>query len=234
MHQVDIVGAQVFVYGVDARAPQGVGVGPQHALGPRGGARGVLHAARGQRVRCAARRDWRVQRVEVVGVWGAVRGGIAVVVGGHREPAQTFATLCHQFGKLGLGDAGHGGAVLGVIGQLVAHGAGIGGDGDCADPGASVPGQQGLRAVVQMDQHPLTGSDAALRQAARNAAHALVKLAVGPGLVRAVEGRPDHEGMIAPGLGAGFQQPGDVKPDKGVLVGGGKNAGHGPIPPWRR
>ncbi len=59
---VHVTRVQVLMRGVDLGAPQRVGVGPQHRLRPRRGARGVLHAAGGERI---GRAPWTVGTVEL-------------------------------------------------------------------------------------------------------------------------------------------------------------------------
>ena len=47
---VHVIGPQMLMLRIDPRAPERIGMGPEHALGPRGGARGVLHAEGCERV----------------------------------------------------------------------------------------------------------------------------------------------------------------------------------------
>ena len=227
VHQVHVVGAQVLVQRVDARAPQRVGMGPQHRLRPRGGARGVLHAARRERVRGAAWRCFGVERVEVCMPLGRVGRGVAVVGGGDGQPAQARAARGHHLGELRLRDAGHRFAVLGEVGQFVAGGTRVGGHRHRAEARAGVPGEQSFGAVVQVDQHTLAAAHAALPQAAGDALDAVVEFAVADGQRRAVEGRPDDEGVVAACQRALLEQPGHVHAGEGVLVGAAQQQGHG-------
>jgi hypothetical protein len=157
-----------------------------------------------------------VNRIEMLGRLHWLCGRLAVVVARHRNPLQRLATARHQFGKFGLGDACHRAAVLRVITQFIGHGARIGRHRDRAHPGAGVPGQQGLGAVVQVDQDTVAGLDTALLQARSDAGDVGMELAVGPDLIRAVERRPDQERVIAPAAGALLDQPGHVHAAKGV------------------
>ena len=129
----------------------------------------------------------------------------------------------HQFGESRLGDAGHGLAVLGVIRQLVAHGACIGGHGHGAEPCAGVPGEQRFNAVVQVDEHALAAFHPAPVQAAGDAFHTVVKRAVADALWRAFEGHPDDEGVVAPRQRALFQQPRHIHADEGVRIAAGEH-----------
>ena len=133
----------------------------------------------------------------------------------------------YTLGKLWLGDRCHRATVLGVVRQLVVCGAGVGGHRHRAQPAAGIPGQQGLGAVVEMDQHPVAGEHAAPRQATRDATDLVVEAGIGPGLGWALEGLPDDERMVGPGLGAVRQQRGHVQATEGVEVGTREQGRHG-------
>jgi len=74
------------------------------------------------------------------------------------------------------------------------------------------PGQHGLDAIVEMDQHIFARLDAAFHKAGGKLADPLVKFTVGPASRRSLERRPDQEWMVAAALGAHPQQPRHVEP----------------------
>src|SRR6185295_6495810 len=90
--------------------------------------------------------------------------------------------------------------------------AGVGGDGNGAEFDAGKPGQNGLDAIVEMDQHIFARLDAALDEAGGKRSDTFVKLAVGPAPREALERRPDQEWMVAAAFGAHPQQPRHVEP----------------------
>ena len=115
---VDVVGSQRLVAGIDARTPERIGMGPEHALGPRSGTRGVLHAEGRQRIVRTGGQDRRVtiNRIEGIGGRRARRTRVvAIVGGGDCQPSQSFAGGGNQRGKARLRDAGH---HLGMVGEI--------------------------------------------------------------------------------------------------------------------
>ena len=105
------------VQGIDAGAPERVGMGPEHTLGSRGGARGELHAEGRHRILRACRQDDRVgvePREAVLEGRAPLGGRIAVVGLGHGQPAQVRAVRGHQGPQARLRDARDGAAVARV------------------------------------------------------------------------------------------------------------------------
>ena len=104
---VNILGPQFLMYRIDLRAPQRVGMSPQHRLGPRCGARRILHTARRIRIGGAS---WAVGAAGEQGFerfrfrrFVSLRGG-ARIVRNYGQPAQVAAIARDQFGIGGLGD----------------------------------------------------------------------------------------------------------------------------------
>ena len=75
-------------------------------------------------------------------------------------PLELRSTPSDHLGELRLGDRAGRLAVLAEIAHLVRYGPGIGRDGDGADRGARIPGDDKFRAVLQVDQNPVASSDA--------------------------------------------------------------------------
>ena len=156
-----------------------------------------------------------------------MRRRFAVISARHRDPAQAFAAARHQLGKSRLGDRRHRADPVGVVAEVVGHGARIGGYRHRADPGAGIPGQQGFGAVVQVNKDEVAGGDTALLQSTRDAAHALQKLPVTPGLARAVERCPDQKRVVAPRLDALLEQARYVHSRKRMELVRAQKVGHG-------
>ena len=234
---VDVVGSQCLVAGIDAGTPQCIGMGPEHALGPRGGARGVLHAEGRERIVRTGGQDRRIgiDGIESVGCRRARSTCvIAVVGGGDRQPAQPFARGRDQRRKARLRDAGNHLGMVGEIAQLTGARAGVGGDCNRAHPGASEPGDDRLGAVVQMHQHPVALANPAGMKACRESGHGVFELGIGPDPACAIEGSPHQVGMIGAQRGLGADQRADVLAGKRIEVlrrkgGGGKAHSVSPV-----
>ena len=191
-------------------------MGPQHRLRPRRGAGGVLHAAgrpadrwrgaAGRRCRRTALRNCRRAGSRLA---PALLPASCEITAIQRRLA---AMRRDHFGIGRLGDRGHRAAMTGEIFHLRRRRAGVGGHRNGAELDAGEPGQHGLDAVVEMDQHIFAGLDAARDEPRGQRADPLVKFAVRPAPRRRVERRPDQERMVAPRLGPHPQQPRHVEP----------------------
>lgn len=167
------------------RAPhsQGVGMCPDHALGPRCGARGVLHREPRPRIVGARRQQGRVGIDPIEALFRGGGPGLYCSPSnvGDRQPADQGSSA--QPGRQRrLRDAGDRAAVLGEISQFVGTGSRIGGDRDCAGYRAAQPRDDRLRTVVQMHQHEVAGTDAALVQPRGKTVQALGEGPIRPGL----------------------------------------------------
>lgn len=200
---------QILMDGVDLGTPQRVGMRPQHRLRPRCRARGVLHAARRQRIGRPPRPIGAVgkQRFEALASFDGRRLRLTRIVRDHGDPFETAAMRCDHLGIGRLRDRSHRATVLREVAHLGGCRARVGRDGERAQLDAGKPGKHRLDAIVEMDQHGIAGLDAALDQPGRQCADTLVKLAIGPAARRCLERRRDQERMIAPGLAAQLQQP---------------------------
>jgi hypothetical protein len=178
-------------------------------LGGRAGGEQDPHGAQGVGVEGGDRRRVAEERLEVLELTGEVLGahGLAGVVGGHRHPRQVGPGLGHERRVLGLGDGGHGPGVLDEVLDLRGHAADVGGDGDPAEAGHRVPGDDRLGAVVGMHQHGVALADPPGRQAPGEPPGGLGELGVGPGATAAVLGLPHEEGVVAAVLGTLVEQP---------------------------
>ncbi len=222
VNQVDIVGPQTLVGRAHTPGPQPVGVGHQHALGPRGGAGGILHGDGPARIgldlpawaeRLAAQQER--EAVGRIGGDGPARLGGGIVVGDH-HPLQARRGLIHHGGQGGLGDRARTAAVFDVIAQLRRGAARIGGHRDGAQLGQGEPGQQEFRAVLQMHQDAVARGDAALLQSGGEAADQVIEFPVGVGARRRIEGRPGQQGLVAQRLALRLEQPRDVETGEGI------------------
>src|SRR5271166_5324705 len=88
--------------------------------------------------------------------------------------------------------------MAGEIRELVCAGSCVRRDGYGAENAAAEPCEQRLRAVLKVNEHAVAGPHAAPPQACRDALRSLDELAVGPALLRALERRPNQEGLVPP------------------------------------
>ncbi|MGY4628288.1 hypothetical protein ACVWY3_006044 [Bradyrhizobium sp. USDA 4486] len=200
--------------GVDLGAPQRVGVGPQHRLRPRRRARGVLHAARRERVGRTFGTVGTVgeQRFKAVAARHRLHRRRAGIMRGHGHPADVAAIPRDDLRIGRLRDRGDRAAMIGEIFDLGRRRAGVGGDCDGAQLDTGKPGQHRLDAIVEVNEHIFARCHAALRQPRGERADPLVKLAIAPAPRRRIERRPDQERVIATYLRAQLEQPGHVEP----------------------
>ncbi|MCY1183242.1 hypothetical protein D9M73_238480 [compost metagenome] len=94
--------------------------------------------------------------------------------------------------------------------HLLRRGAGVGVDRHGAQFTAGSPGDEKLRAVLQVDQHPVALFHSARRERGGDTAYRIMELRVAVGRRRAVEGLPDQQRLVAMGGGLGCQQPVEV------------------------
>ncbi|MNO63703.1 hypothetical protein D3C76_544130 [compost metagenome] len=217
--QVHVVAVHVHVQGVDPRRPKGIAVGEHHALRPRGGAGGVLHVHRPQRIDIDAAALGSGLGVEQCGEGfrpGRQVSRYAGIVLGADDPAQVATHPIEAAKQARLGDRHAALAVSGVVVHLLRRGAGVGVDRHGAQFAAGSPGDEELRAVLQVDQHPVALLHPARRERGGDAAHRVVELRVAVGRRRAVEGFPDHQRLVAMGGGLGCQQPVEVLAGEGI------------------
>ena len=212
--QVGVVGTEVDVGWVDLATPQHVGVRVHHRLGLGRGARGEHDAHRPQRIRVEGGHGILVagDRVEALQsmIELVVRRRLARVVVGANGPRQVRSGLGDHRRELRLSDGTDGARVLDEVAQFGGDAAGVGGHRHAAQAGDRVPGNDGLRAVLGVDQHRIANADAALAQAGSHLPGRLGELAVGPGAHRPALGFPHQEGVIAPVCGALIEQPAHV------------------------
>jgi len=177
-----------------------------------------LHAAGCRGIGGAARPVGTVgeERLKTIAVLcgGAARGREACVVRNHRHPAQVAALRRDHLGIGGLRERGDGAAMVGKIPHFRRRRAGIGGDRDGAEFDAGKPGQQGLDAIVEMDQYEFARFDATRGKSRGQRSDALVEFTVTPAPRRRIERRPDQKRMIAPGSGPHLEQPRHVDPSE--------------------
>ena len=205
-----VVCAQRLLQRAGARPPQGIALGPEHALGPGGGARGEHHQRIGPRVGRAQGRRGAGQRGKRLARRGARGWSFAGIGVGHHQPAERGAMRRQRGGKAGLRHRPHGLGEGRIPGQLGAGGHGVDGHVDGADPRAGKQHHQRLGAVLQLHQYPVTRAHAAAQQAARHASHLGGKACIAPGARRAFQRGPDQQGVRTALAGARLQQGGEV------------------------
>ena len=217
--QVAVGLAQILVDGIHLGAPQAVAVQPQHRLGPRCRAGGELDGEPRHRVGRPARRIGRIafQPCEAVIARRAAGSRRLAIVGlGHGDPAQILAGAADRGGEFRLGDRRDGAGMVGEIGHLVGGGARIGGHADGADLGAGEPGEQNLRAIVEMHQHAVAGPDSARGEAGGDAVDLMGEFAEGPDFARPVERLPDQPGLVGMAGRPGGDQRRNIEAGKGM------------------
>ena len=216
--------AQILVDGVHLGAPQAVAVQPQYCLGPRCRAGGELDRERRHRV---GRPAWRIDRIaglqpyEAVPARSASRRAagsrrLAIVGLGHGDPAQILAGTADHDGEFRLGDRRHGAGMVGEIGHLVGRRARVGGHADCADLCAGEPGEENLRAVVEMHQHAVAGLDAPRCEPGGDAVDLMGEFGEGPNFARPVERLPHQPGLVGMAGRPGGDQRRNIEAGKGM------------------
>ena len=211
--------AQILVDGIHLGAPQAVAVQPQHCLGPRRRARGELDRKPRHRV---GRPAWRIGGIAfqpceaVIARRAAGSRRLAVVGLGHGDPAQVPAGAADHGGEFRLGDRRHGAGMVGEIGHLVGSRAGVGGHADGADLGAGEPGEQDLRAIVQMHEDAVTRRDPACGEAGGDAVDLMGEFAEGPDFARPAERLPHQPGLVGMAGRPGGDQRRNIEAGKGM------------------
>ena len=229
-----IICVHVFVAGAHSGTPQRIGMIPDHTLGARRGTRSELHTEVQQRVGRAQvqRRGFEkaVERIRCVG--GGPRLGRCAIVGlGHNEETGLGACLyetresrlCYSANDLG---------VLGVVGQLVGHGSGIRRDCRCASNRTGKPAEDALRAVIEMDEHPVTDLHAPGHQASGDSTGGIDELRIRPDPPVTFEGLPHQKWVAAADIGLPLEQVRDVHIGERMEIAGSQLMTHAPKIVW--
>ena len=212
--QIGVVGAEFDVDGVDLGRPERVGVGVHHGLGLGGRAGGEQDAGGQHRVGGALRgigriADERRERLATVGELFLGRRDARVVIGDD-DPSEIGAGLGDERRELRLGDRSDATGVGDEVVDLARDAAGVGGDRDRTDPGAGVPSDDRLGAVLGVDEDHVALLYAAGVQAGGDLAGLFRELGVGPALGLALLRLPDQERVVAAMFGPVVDEPGNV------------------------
>jgi hypothetical protein len=127
-----------------------------------------------------------------------------------RLPCQVRGAGADHLRKPRLGDRARRLAVLAEIAHLARNGTSVGRDGDCPDRRARVPGDDELRAVIEVDQNPVAWSDGPALKAGSKANCILCQFAVRPVSRWPVIGQPHERDLAGAALSAHLDQIPDV------------------------